>query len=253
MTGVRVVGLERRLEGGRAYKAVLPFGDFYVDLREDVLLDTLLTVGVEPGGVLNGEYVFGKVRSQMKLVRVGSDLHEVLYESMRRAEMKPIGKDDITYGGVYETKSGTKYLCCGMVSTVEYKCPTIDTLKRKPAKKAFLVLELQGKDWASASSMETRNLTPVEELTKALKPSVYWYGRVELKVDPKLLFKTDSVEMPYTEAKLVEKLREKARNDLDASRGHGLHEKKLSAASGFANMVVFGETVEEDERYRRYS
>ena len=42
-TGIKVVGLEYRGEGGRAYKVILPNG-YYFDLREDVLLDLAVTL-----------------------------------------------------------------------------------------------------------------------------------------------------------------------------------------------------------------
>jgi len=65
--GFMIVGLERRSEGGRAYKVVTPTG-YYVDLREDVLLDTMLEVGIGKGGMLNGSFVWAKFGSQMKLI-----------------------------------------------------------------------------------------------------------------------------------------------------------------------------------------
>lgn len=110
LTSVRLIGLEHRGNGGRAYKVKI--NDKYVfDLREDVLLDILLNVKTE-NGYLPGEYVFAKVGAEMKLVRVGSLLHTKMVDATDYWKDEVITKFDI--GGIYQNKIG-KVIYLGQV------------------------------------------------------------------------------------------------------------------------------------------
>lgn len=137
---VKVLSLEERGNGGRAYKALI--GKYYVDLREDVLMDTLLQVGIAPGGILQGEYIWAKMGSQMKLVRIGSEVHRLLNEFEARSAVKPVGKKDLEVGGVYRDKKKNTAIFIGYVNTVMYKeepCPSSSW--RSPTEKAKFVFE----------------------------------------------------------------------------------------------------------------
>lgn len=114
--GYRILDLEVRSEGGRAYKVVSPEG-FYVDLREDVLLDTIQEVGISAGGILNGTYLFATVGSQMKLIREGSALHKDLIGATTRRNSKKISSKDLEIGGVYATVGGQMFVFGGFVDT----------------------------------------------------------------------------------------------------------------------------------------
>ena len=116
---VKVLSLEHRGQGGRAYKALID--NFYVDLREDVLMDTLLQAGVDAGGILKGEYVWAKMGSQMKLVRIGSELHRLIVEFESKKDIKPVGKGNLEIGGVYQDRKKNKAIFVGYVNTVKYK------------------------------------------------------------------------------------------------------------------------------------
>lgn len=118
ISGIKIFSLDVRSEGGRAYKVVLPDG-IYVDLREDVLLDTMLHAGISPGGVLGGEYVFARVASQMKLVRVGSELHKSLVSVTAKGKMKRLSNDSLVPGHVYETKGGKRRIFLGWITSKE--------------------------------------------------------------------------------------------------------------------------------------
>lgn len=112
ISGLKILGLEQ------AYKVVTAEG-YYFDLREEVLLDTILNEGISKGGVLAGSFVWGKIGSQMKLVRVGSKLHKALDESTARHALKRIGEKELKVGGLYESKTGNKAIFLGWVSTIE--------------------------------------------------------------------------------------------------------------------------------------
>ena len=103
---IQILELEYRGEGGRAYKVFIPNGEFYIDLREDVLMDIILNVGISPGGVLNGEYVFGVVGSQMKIMRVGSELHSEIIKSGEEKNKKKIKNSELIVGHSYSGRNG---------------------------------------------------------------------------------------------------------------------------------------------------
>lgn len=150
--GYRIIDLEVRSEGGRAYKVVSPEG-FYVDLREDVLLDTIQEVGISAGGILNGTYLFATVGSQMKLIREGSALHNDLIGATTRRNSKKISSKDLQIGGVYATVGGEMFVFGGFVDTVYIKADyytykngsyyaKYDFSDPKPMKKMQLWLEV---------------------------------------------------------------------------------------------------------------
>jgi hypothetical protein len=105
ISNVRLIGLDVRGNGGRAWQVL--FNDEYLfDMREDVLMDTMLSGGVKEGGVLSGEYIFAAVNSEMKIIRVGSLLHKKMIESTEYNTKSAITKLEI--GGIYQNKLFTK-------------------------------------------------------------------------------------------------------------------------------------------------
>lgn len=130
---VKVLSLEQRGNGGRAYKALI--GKYYVDLREDVLMDTLLQAGVAPGGILQGEYVWAKSGSQMKLVRIGSELHRLIAEFESKKDIKPVGKKDLEVGGVYRDRKKNTAIFVGYVNTTVFKKEEFPTWSERSYKK----------------------------------------------------------------------------------------------------------------------
>ena len=119
LVGLKIVNLETHSQGGRAYKVVTNEG-FYFDLREDVLLDTILRVGIQPGGVLDGEFLWARVGSQMKLIRANSELHKALKETTIRGKKKKIPNSELEVGTIYRTKSGITKVLLGFVDTKVY-------------------------------------------------------------------------------------------------------------------------------------
>lgn len=100
---VEIITIDVRAEGGRAYKVRLldvAEGDLYVDMREDVVLDAMLVNGVKKGGIVKGPFVWGRLHSQLRLVRVGSSLHATMIKAADRMAEKVINKDHVV-GGIY--------------------------------------------------------------------------------------------------------------------------------------------------------
>lgn len=111
MKNLRIVSLEKRCEGGMAWK-VLTEDNLWFDLREDVLLDSLQNESVK-NGILGGVYVFAVVGSQMKIIRVGSELHKRVSEYMNRKATKEILVKDLKAGHIYANKKGKKFIFLG--------------------------------------------------------------------------------------------------------------------------------------------
>lgn len=114
-----IVGLEERGNGGRAYKVVID-DNYYVDMREDVILDTIFNCGIEKGGKLKGEYVWVKYGSNMKLIRTNSDMYKQFEQGSEIHALPPLNKKDIVVGGIYSTKSGNSLLYLGSFYTYDY-------------------------------------------------------------------------------------------------------------------------------------
>lgn len=123
LSNVKIVSFEQRNEGGHAWKVLID-DQYYVDLRSDVLLELLLNAGVLEQGKLNGSFIWGKVGSQMKLIRVNSELYSVLMEANEIDKLERIKELEI--GGVYLSKDDTKFVYLGKVSTTTF----IDTRKK---------------------------------------------------------------------------------------------------------------------------
>lgn len=115
---VSICSMEKRERGGRAYKVITDDG-FYFDLREDVLLDVLLNSQVK-GGRIECQFIWGKLGSQMKLVRVGSELHKALSQAGERKVTRKIKPADLKLGGIYSNVKGERFLILGWVSTIEF-------------------------------------------------------------------------------------------------------------------------------------
>lgn len=119
---LRLVGLETRAEGGRAWKVVDFENNYMFDLREDILLETLINGGAEVS-LLKGTFVWAVIGSQTKLVRVDSDLYKLLVKEtaarLPSGRTKKIKKKDLVVGGVYASDLGTvRAVYCGEVENI---------------------------------------------------------------------------------------------------------------------------------------
>lgn len=117
VSGIRIVGFSRRSGGGRAYKVVYP-PNYLVDLREDVLLDTIYHMGINAGGRMNGEYIWSTNGSQMRLIRVGSQEYQNCISKTQIDKLPRIPVKDLKEGTVYVGKSGSAAIFLGHISTI---------------------------------------------------------------------------------------------------------------------------------------
>lgn len=117
---VEIVSLDIRSEGGRAWK-VLIHGTYYVDLREDVFLDTLRNGTGVIRGELSGPFVWCSVGSHMKLVRVGSKLHDAVLAAGVRRDSKNVTGGALELGCIYQNRKGEKFVYLGLVDSDRYE------------------------------------------------------------------------------------------------------------------------------------
>jgi hypothetical protein len=115
---VRILKLELRGNGGRAWKGMLPDGH-YIDVREDCMLEAITTDGIDPGGILRGKFIFAVVGSQMKLIKFGSELYNEIIATKELRQMPNIRVKDLVPGRAYFTRTGEKLYFIGFVKTAE--------------------------------------------------------------------------------------------------------------------------------------
>lgn len=116
-SSLSIIDLECRGNGGRAYKVILPVegSNLLFDLREGPLLDMINTLGIKPGGVIEGEFEFVMNKSQLNLVRVGSSIWN---EAKRISEASKISTTAYKVGKVYSDKSrSTFWIYLGAMQT----------------------------------------------------------------------------------------------------------------------------------------
>lgn len=122
ITDLRILTLEIRGQGGRAYKVSATIGDIKnacFDLREDVLLECIHEGILKKDGYIDGKFIFAKIESQMKIIRVGSFLHKCVLNYQNTKSLGNI--KDLSVGTVYEDLKGNKFLYQGKMWTYEYK------------------------------------------------------------------------------------------------------------------------------------
>ncbi|HEY9785301.1 MAG TPA: hypothetical protein V6D17_07865 [Candidatus Obscuribacterales bacterium] len=200
---IRICGLEVRERGGRAYKVVTGDG-YWFDLREDVLLDAILQCGISKGGKINAQFIWGKLGSQMKLVRVGSALHTALIQAGKRKATAKVKGSELQPGGVYRNVKGERFLVIGWVSTIQLtynaaftpgiydrgKAATPESASRTDIPKQLLFVEIA--DW---QLREHGSVLGVLEHLLTLKESFYT-AYFKLQKSLTVMEHEETVELP---------------------------------------------------------
>lgn len=116
---VQIVSLDVRGNGGRAYQVLIHHEDkkFQCDLREDVLMEVILTKGINVGGYLNGSFSFIRNNAQTNLVLHDSDTYNRAKEELERREgnkdKKKISAKDLKVGHKYRQLNGSEGIYLG--------------------------------------------------------------------------------------------------------------------------------------------
>lgn len=90
---------------------------YYVDLANEVFDEAILRTPISSDGVLNGDFIWGKIDSKMTLVRMGSTLYKLLVESHNKKDLPKVSKRKFEVGGVYKYRNGTVGIFLGFVNT----------------------------------------------------------------------------------------------------------------------------------------
>jgi len=123
---LRAVDLDERGEGGRAWKVLTPEG-WYVDLREDVILDVFkagckMSKHPDGGLLLEGPFQWVKYGTQTRIVLVNSDIYREISESNDLKKLAKIRSTDLVVGGVYVSSSRKVGVYIGKVLFKGKKC-----------------------------------------------------------------------------------------------------------------------------------
>ncbi len=178
---LRIVSYEQRREGGGAFK-VIAGENYYVDLRNDTLLDILVNADIKQGEAQNCEFIWARMGSQMKVVRVGSAIHKKLIESDKKKAMPPIKKSELKIGDILEDSGGAHRVFLGYANTLDFDFERTRggypgysyeyTLKGIKLKKNVLV-------FSSEKDGSIKNCYNVTILANV--PKSYLFGHIEVK------------------------------------------------------------------------
>jgi hypothetical protein len=116
---IRLFCLQKRFGGSNHYKILID--NFLLDVKEDVLIESILTEGVKVGGILQGEFIWAKFGSKLKLIRVGSELYKSILEFKSKKSLPPLRKKELIVGGVYQTIRKDYAIYLGEVDTIQQK------------------------------------------------------------------------------------------------------------------------------------
>lgn len=109
------------LESGSntSYK-VLINNKYYTLIYDDIVMDSMFKMGIDPGGILKGEYIWAKVNKSMKLIRIGSEIHNHILDYQRRSSLKKLGKREFVPGGIYQDLRKNIHIFIGFVDSVRF-------------------------------------------------------------------------------------------------------------------------------------
>jgi hypothetical protein len=185
---VEIMGLEARGNGGRAYKVTIN-GKYYVDMREDVVLETIFDGGILPGGKLVGEYVWGKYGAQMKLIKVGSYTYNEFKKGVNTSNVKELTSSEVKIGSLYKTKSDNLFLYLGPHYTYDlnyerHYCgrSTVDRAHSLTKKKVHLFLKVNEKLYKkgyNGTTLDVLNAEPEEHVL--LKHKTWNKGFIDMR------------------------------------------------------------------------
>jgi hypothetical protein len=110
---LEIMHIDYRGRGGRAWKVLID-GAYYVDLKEDVLLEALIKGdGVEQGH-LKGPFIWASGSGGLRLTRYNSSFHKKA-EKLKELSKIRIKAKDLVIGGIYETPAGQRSVYLGPV------------------------------------------------------------------------------------------------------------------------------------------
>jgi hypothetical protein len=105
MKGIRLIGIDKRSEGGGAWMGVIEIEKglaVVVDVREDLILSAALNGTIKDGYLQPKKgLIWARIGSQTRLVAVGSALHQSALSCEERKEKPKIKAKDLKRGRIY--------------------------------------------------------------------------------------------------------------------------------------------------------
>jgi len=117
-TNIRIIELDIRGQGGRAFKILLN-NKYYFDMRENDLLEIIGKHGIKAGGLLVGKYRLIKNGSQLRIVNIESKLYNEILKSNEENKLKPISLKNLVPGEIYKERNGVKSIYLGRVTELK--------------------------------------------------------------------------------------------------------------------------------------
>lgn len=133
---VTIMNIEKRSEGGRAYK-VYDEDMRMFDLREDQVTEAIRHCGIAAGGRVNGKFTWGILNGSLKMVLVGGTSHAAMLKNMEEMQKRDeavktgsaLSPDKLQFGRIYAKKDKSIHVFLGKVKLVGAKSPSYATLE----------------------------------------------------------------------------------------------------------------------------
>ncbi len=161
---VTIMNIEKRSEGGRAYK-VYDEDMRMFDLREDQVTEAIRHCGIAAGGRVNGKFTWGILNGSLKMVLVGGTSHAAMLKNMeelqKREEAVKTGTaltpDKLQFGHIYAKKDKSIHLFLGKVRLVGAKSTSYATLELPTAPTFYDNIENSyGEDFVTENNTNKR-------------------------------------------------------------------------------------------------
>lgn len=138
---VQIVGINKRYEGGRAWKVIID-DKYYVDLREGSLMEILFDNGIKKSAICNKKLVWAKIGSELKLISVDSLSYKEIKKLDDDKAKKPTKEKfllkNLVPGSVYSSKKMDGiYLFIGFAKTQQIENEVIHSHGNMQATKGF--------------------------------------------------------------------------------------------------------------------
>ena len=209
INNIRIISL---LHGsGYSIYKVLIDNKYYVDLREDVLMETMLKEGVSKNGILNGKYIWANIRSNMRLIRVDSEIYKSILEYESRKDLKTIKKKDLEVGGVYQDKRKNRSIFIGYVDTITFKHADLNNrwnLRRLTTEASFNFNKTKKKKAMLFYFLDVG--LSVDQALKKIPTSPEYYFNI--KTSHQFIEKIDSVKIISND--IINNLRNRVKTDI---------------------------------------
>lgn len=115
------------------------------DISVSSIMESILNDGIKPGGVLLGEFIWGKENNEknFNLIRIGSKLHKSILSYENKKSMKPIKKKELEVGRLYGNLTNKRAIFLGYIDSATFGATNqYFSYNAKPYKKGMLFFDI---------------------------------------------------------------------------------------------------------------